>query len=285
MDLDNLNQELLSLQKDYTQFQHNTDINFQDPSNLIKTDQIKRATRSGDHRLEFNDRLTNLNMQSIYPQEAPNFMIQPPLQSRHDNQSYTNNFANNFEAKHPFKQQQAISDYHLQFQTQLQNDSQKINPNLNKYNEFGYDKPQITKNNVDYRQNMNNKLDHFIFDSAGHNIQPLIQPNICNNFIDHRVQLQDSSRSLYRDQANERMTMYSPLSRAANIPISLFGSQDSNINQTNITTTKDILSERMSNYTPLSSTIPFNTKTNNKDEYVKSLSQLDQQLKQIKNKN
>lgn len=277
MDLDQLNQELLSLQKDYNQNQTTNDINFQDAINPIKTDQIKRTTKSGDHRLEFNDRLNNLNMQSIYPQEAPNFMIQPPLQSRHDNQSYTNNF----EPKHHFQQQQSVSDYHQQFQTQLQNDLQQVNPNLNKYSEFGYDKPQISKHNVDYRQNMNKKLDHFIFDSAGHNIQPLIQPNIGNNFIDHRVQLQDSSRSLYRDQANERMTMYSPLSRAANIPISLFGSQDYNINQTNITTTKDILSERMSNYTPLSSTIPLTTKTN-KDDYIKSLTQLDQQLKQIK---
>lgn len=278
MDLDQLNQELLSLQKDYTQFQQYNKINFQDPTNLIKTDQIKRATKSGDHRLEFNDRLTNLKMQSIYPQEAPNFMMQTPLPSRNENQT----FINNFEPKHPFQQQQAISDYQQQFQTQIKNDSDYVNPNMNRYNEFGYDKPQTIKNNSDYRQNMNNKLDNFIFDSAGHNIPPLIKPNIGNTFIDHRVQLQDSSRSLYRDQANERMTMYSPLSRAANIPISLFGTNDTNLNQTNITTTKDILSERMSNYTPLSSTIPFNTKTNNKDEYVKGLSQLDQQLKQIK---
>ncbi len=282
MNLDQLNQELLSLQKDYTQYQDHNKINFQDSSIPIKTDQIKRATKSGDHRLEFNDRLSNLNMQPIFPQEAPNFMSQIPLPSRQEHQSYTNHF----EPKHPFQQQQAISDYHVQFQTQLrQQPPQELNPNMNRYNEFGYDKPQIIKNNSDYRQNMNSKLDHFIFDSAGHNIPPLIRPNVGNNFIDHRVQLQDSSRSLYRDQANERMTMYSPLSRAANIPISLFGSHDTTPNQTQINTTKELLGERMSNYTPLSSTIPFNTKTNNKDEYVKSLTQLDQQLKQIKNKN
>ena len=269
MSLEQLNQELLSLQNDYSKHKTN-DINFQEMNSPIKTDQIKRANKSGDHRLEFNDRLTNLKMQSIFPQEAPNFMVMNNnISSRDYNYSVVNEYQ-----QYPFKQQQEILNYQQEYQQQMQNN----NPNMNKYHEFGYDKVSSKTFDKDYRENMNKKMDNFLFDSSGYNIPPLIKPDITNNFVDHRVQLQDSSRSLYRDQANERMSLYSPLSRSANVPISLFGS---NQNQINSNTTKEELSNRMSNYQPLSCTIPINS-NNDKDSYVKSLMHLDQQLKQIK---
>lgn len=270
MSLDQLNKELLSLQNDYNQHQNNT-INFQEINNTIKTDQIKRANKSGDHRIEFNDRLTNLKMQSIYPQEAPNFMI---MNNNLSSRDYNHSIVNEFESQHPFKQQQAIYDYQQNYQQQIQ----KNNPNMNKFHEFGYYKTSSKSIDKDYRENINTKIDNFIFDNSGYNIPPLIKHDINNNFVDHRVQLQDSSRSLYRDQANERMSMYSPLSRSANVPISLFSS---NINQTQSNTTKEELNNRMSNYQPLSCTIPINS-NKDKDSFVKSLMHLDQQLKQIK---
>ena len=187
----------------------------------------------------------------------------------------------------------------------------QIEQTPNKLNDSGYSK--ITDKKTDYRQNMNSKIDGFIFDNpiaTGFNpilqntIQNTIQNNIQNlknnnnnnnnnqgsNHKDSRMVIQDSSKDYYRQSANERMAHHSPMSRASNIPIEMasmsvndfysnmgsgngngsssgvdnnvfnngFGNGTNNIlsnDNESYKNTKDIMNNRMNEYTPLAKTI------------------------------
>jgi hypothetical protein len=320
--MDFLNNELSSLQSDYLNFQQQqstvNQINFQDPTmgNKLNTEQIKRVTKSGDHRIEFNDRLNQHNMLNIHPEKAPNFMEQFSMQTNQSNtlseymnpEMYNNNnkqimYNYQFQQLHPQQQTQQTqtqtqsqyqhpqyqhpqyqhpqyqhsqyqqSNSQLQFQQQQQQQqqlqkqiqlNQEENPNVRKYHEFGYNKIDDLK--TDHRQNMNNKIDNIIFDNVGFQFPPLIQPShdFGNSIygIDNRLQLQENSRSLYKDQANERMLQYSPLSRAANIPISQFSQQPNQPNASRDNNTKELLSNRMNQFAPLSRTVALDTNMN-----------------------
>ena len=146
----------------------------------------------------------------------------------------------------------------------------------NKYNESGYNKVEEKK--IDYRQSMNNKLDNFIFNNpnaiASEPNPILTQAKMNNqhygNSKDTRMVIQDSSKDYYRQSANDRMSQYSPLSRASNMPISIasmsvndfYSNMQNNQSQSQTQTqpnnqlsNKDTMNARIDNYTPLAKNI------------------------------
>ena len=85
MNFDDLNKQLFALQNDFKQPpQSNTpqykplenkSVNFQDIQSPIETTQIKRPTKSGDHRSDINDKMNSMNTFQYLPQEI---MKNPP---------------------------------------------------------------------------------------------------------------------------------------------------------------------------------------------------------------
>ena len=149
----------------------------------------------------------------------------------------------------------------------------------NKYNDTGFHK--IEEKKIDYRQSMNNKLDGFVFDNPNA-IEPnpiLQQSNNLNKYgqtKDTRMVIQDSNKDYYRQSANDRMSHYSPLSRASNMPINMasmsvndfysnMGSSDSQLfsklQQEPEPTLKDSMNSRISNYEPLAKTVQYQTQS------------------------
>ena len=150
----------------------------------------------------------------------------------------------------------------------------------NKYNDTGFHK--IEEKKIDYRQSMNNKLDGFVFDNPNA-IEPnpiLQQSNNLNKYgqtKDTRMVIQDSNKDYYRQSANDRMSHYSPLSRASNMPINMasmsvndfysnMGSSSdsqlfSKLQQEPEPTLKDSMNSRISNYEPLAKTVQYQTQS------------------------
>ena len=95
MNFDDLNKQLFALQNDFKQApqtnipqfitqQSNTpqykpletkSVNFQDIQSPIETTQIKRPTKSGDHRSDINDKMNSMNTFQYLPQDI---MKNPP---------------------------------------------------------------------------------------------------------------------------------------------------------------------------------------------------------------
>ena len=150
----------------------------------------------------------------------------------------------------------------------------------NKYNNTGGYK-KVEEKKMDYRQNMNSKLDNFIFDNPNAiEPNPILQQAKNNQYgqnKDTRMVIQDSNKDYYRQSANDRMSQYSPLSRASNMPISMAsmsvndfysnmgGSSDSQLfaklQQEPEPTLKDSMNSRISNYEPLAKTVQYQTQS------------------------
>lgn len=143
----------------------------------------------------------------------------------------------------------------------------------------------IEEKRIDYRQNMNSKVGNFIFDNPNAaRYDPNIvagNPNYNNNSSsfntrDTRMVIQDSSKDFYRQEANSRMSQYSPLTRASNVPINIANmsvndfysnmnpnpmnpNQSSSSYQNAEEDAKAVLSARMSSYSPLAKASPLQT--------------------------
>lgn len=97
--------------------------------------------------------------------------------------------------------------------------SQTLNHNQQPGN--GY--TRMDEKRIDYRQNMNSKVGDFIFDNpnaARYNPQQ-VSHNPNGYARDTRMVIQDSSKDIYRQEANSRMAQYSPLARASHVPINI----------------------------------------------------------------
>ena len=160
-------------------------------------------------------------------------------------------------------------------------ESKLSNSNSNRINDTGYHR--IEEKKTDYRQNMNNKLDNMIFDNPSAqslSINPILQQRNGNNYSnsqkDTRMVIQDSNKDYYRQSANERMSQYSPLSRSSNIPIHManmsvndfYGNMGGETNEMDRKlieeehkklNSKEMLNNRLNNYTPLSKTVQYET--------------------------
>ena len=89
--------------------------------------------------------------------------------------------------------------------------------------------------------------------------------------------IQDSNKDYYRQSANDRMSNYSPLSRASNMPISIasmsvndfysnMSGQKSNIptEQSN----KDTMNSRIGEYAPLAKNIQYQTQGSQEQQNI-----------------
>ena len=410
MDLEELNRQMFALQNEFkqpssptvssskpslntsplpTSFPNSNAINFQEVKNTMETTQIKRPSKSGDHRADINDKLSLMNTMPFLPQDMinnpPNYMpaqntrnnsnyeysqgqqqpYQQPYQQSYQqqNQSYQpqqpyqhqqsysqaqqqsfpqqqnyvepepNNFANyynhNFDTLqpnyNPMSNHPASPDIHMNSDNNsnhyMDSHSSGMNmmnvrnmviaaaPTSNKIYEPGFNK--IEEKKIDYRQNMNSKLGDFRFDNPN-SIEPnpiLLQAqanqNIYGQTKDTRMVIQDSNKDYYRQSSNDRMTQYSPLSRASNIPISIANmsvndfyanmnqgsggpntyqqqpqnqqSQQQQRTQSQVEPSlKDSMNSRMGDYAPLAKTIQYQMNNGQGSPALNSVPQLQQ---------
>lgn len=230
--------------------QHNgngiNSINPDNPETILAAQQIKRPTKSDTTRNEINSKMAALN--SFLPP-------QPPSQFQHHQQQH---LPQNLQS---LNQSQNLPQYQPQNQT------------------------QHLERKTDYRQNVNSRIDNFIFDNPiPVKPHPILQQfeqqyqqhqngntgQSGNGFHrDSRMVIQDSNKDFYRQEANNRMAEYSPLSRASNCPISManlsvndfYNSNPSGNTQLN-NIEEDamaVLNNRLSNYAPLAATINLNS--------------------------
>jgi len=387
MNIDELNKEMFALENDFQQISkqiaNTNDINFQPIKDKFETTQIKRPTKTGDHRNDINDKMSFMNTTIFLPEEnktlsntMPQFsrnnssyinkqpnQYQQQVQNNQQQEQYirkstqqanpqsnqqSNQFANyysknydtlqsNYEANNTYIQDNTFLDDNFlnkslssKYQDITENGVQNnmmqnnmahksntyldthtngmpllnaknmysINPsdnnssnnlsnNLpNKINNSGFHK--IDEKKMDFRQNMNSKIDNMIFDNpnAVYSNPILNQPNINGPTKDTRMVIQESSKDYYRQSANDRMTQYSPLSRASNMPINMASMSvndfysnmyndfkiNQSIQQTNSqmpyvpiqnTNTKDTLNNRLNEYSPLAKNIQYNVQKQN----------------------
>ena len=366
MNLDELNKQLFALQNEFQQPPQNNvqqpqnnlqqnnfqksnvnSVNFQEVNSAIETTQIKRPTKSGEHRSDINEKMNSMNTFQCLPQDLsqnpPNTMPeftrnysnvqQIPNQQKTSYQNSQKQTPNQQQIPNP-QNNHFANYYNHNFDTLQNNNLQKpinnmsflddngfnnantydttrdsssnathsgglpmLNPrnmyNMNnyeeipnKYNESGYHKVEEKK--MDYRQNMNSKLDNFIFDNPNAvEPNPILQQEKTNqNYFgqskDTRMVIQDSNKDYYRQSANDRMSQYSPLSRASNMPIAM-ASMSVNDFYSNLTsvqpgqpgqpgqqsqspiepTNKDMMNSRIGSYSPLAKTIQYETQSSN----------------------
>uniref|UniRef100_A0A6C0EYP3 Uncharacterized protein n=1 Tax=viral metagenome TaxID=1070528 RepID=A0A6C0EYP3_9ZZZZ len=366
-----------------TSFPNSNAINFQEVKNTMETTQIKRPSKSGDHRADINDKLSSMNTMPFLPQDMinnpPNYM---PAQNTRNNSNYEYSQGQQYQQQNPsYQQQQPYQHQQSYSQAQQQSFPQQQNsvepeannysnfanyynhnfdtlqpnynpmsnhpaspdihmnsdnnsnhymdthssgmnmmnvrnmviaaaPTSNKIYESGFNK--IEEKKIDYRQNMNSKLGDFRFDNPN-SIEPnpiLLQAqanqNIYGQTKDTRMVIQDSNKDYYRQSSNDRMTQYSPLSRASNIPISIANmsvndfyanmnqgsggpntyqqqqqqnqqSQQQYRNQSQVEPSlKDSMNSRMGDYAPLAKTIQYQMNNGQGSPALNSVPQLQQ---------
>jgi len=245
-------------------FQHvNGDINKME--NIIGTQQIKKSFKSDENRSEMNDKINRLISFNPLPPEDNNGLRHNLVHSRIDQKNINKNqIINNYSREENNKR---LNDYQTNDYKHISgimgNDTTTMN---NIY--FGNGN-NILERKGDYRQNMNNKIDNFIFDNPVPQ-NPILQQKmntIANNNLsgkDNRMIIQDSNKDFYRQAANARMAEYSPLSRSANCPISMASMSVNDFYSNSLNNTisenieedaRDVLNSRLNNYAPLATTI------------------------------
>jgi hypothetical protein len=255
MDLEELNRQMLTFQKDFqenqvqspiqrqpAQYNQNmTVINFPRPLDKpIETVQIKRPLKSeGNFRNDINDKLNQINMNQ--PTITPNNIT--PNNNQYQN---THNVSNYINTSNYYGQQYPM--------TSLMDD------NYNGYR-------RVDEKRIDYRQNMNTKVGGFIFDNPNATaFNPILNyqqsVNLAGTPRDSRMIIQDSNKDYYRQEANSRLSQYSPLSRASNVPINIanmsvndfYAGMD--MDRSNMgKSAKALISSRMNAYSPLAKTM------------------------------
>ena len=276
----------------------------------MPTTQIKRPTRTtGTHRNEINDKMAQMKMNQPMMMAPNQFQttIPTPAQPTRNNSQYQNqaNIATSTANKQYIeKQPNPLSTYFQQNystfngihnNTPLLNNTQGlgnthtgeqsfINPNnlpimtqspiqsLTQEQQPGTGYHRMDEKRIDYRQNMNSKVGDFIFDNpnaARYNPQQVAHnPN--GYARDTRMVIQDSSKDIYRQEANSRMAQYSPLARSSHVPCNIANMSVNdfyaNMNPTNQSNqqyqtveedARAVLNTRMGAYTPLAKAAPL----------------------------
>ena len=258
MDIEELNKQMSFFQTDYTYNQPSQDnsnqINFPTPLEIpMVPTQVKRPTRTtGTHRNEINDKMAQMKMEQPM-MIAPNQFQTPTLAQHTRNNSQYQNQTNpdtSTATRQPMENQvNPLSSYFQQNYSTfngLHNNTPVlgdvhtgaqsfINPNnlpimtqspmqsLSQEQQPGTGYHRMDEKRIDYRQNMNSKVGDFIFDNpnaARYNPQQVAyNPN--GYARDTRMVIQDSSKDIYRQEANSRMAQYSPLARASHVPCNI----------------------------------------------------------------
>jgi len=270
-----------NINKDY--LQKINEVNFQcvngdisKMENIIGTQQIKKSFKSDSNRMEMNDKINQITSFNPLPPDNNDYFKTNSVHSRIDQKNINKNqIINNYSREENNKR---LNDYQTNDYKYVSggigNDTTMLD---NMY--FG------TGNNIlekrgDYRQNMNNKIDNFIFDNPVPQNTILQQKmhTIANNIHckDNRMVIQDSNKDFYRQTANARMAEYSPLSRSANCPISMASMSVNDFYNNSLNNTmpqnieedaRDILNTRLNNYAPLASTINLQQQYNSQQQY------------------
>ena len=235
MDLEELNKQLNQINNDYKLFQHQF-------NNGNSQSQCKNQNQSNNQKL-FN--IQNMNQKNGKDYEA-----------RNDINERMNNF-------HRF-------DNDFVLRNQYQGDTLNANQNtlLNSYQTVNTNNNNDNKTTEDLRENMNNRMDNFIFDNPGNKLPSLVeihennlqrQENIGFNY---KPLVQNKSKSLYKNEANSRLENYSPLARSSHFPVKKNIDIQSNFYQkpVNKLSKKDQMNDRLTNLPTLSKTITMGNK-------------------------
>ena len=112
----------------------------------------------------------------------------------------------------------------------------------------------------DLRENINNKMDNRAFDQPSPHQLPLISDiqDEHNMILNNKPLLQSRSKNLYKDQVNQRLNHYSPLSRSSYVP-PIAQPQDGRkeFEHEIRDSPRDIMNQRLSQITPLCCNIPL----------------------------
>ena len=232
MDLEELNKQLNQINNDYKLFQHQF-------NNGNSQSQDKNHSQFNNQK-SFN--IQNMNQKNGKDYEA-----------RNDINERMNNF-------HRF-------DNDFVLRNQYQGDTLNANQNtqINSYQTVNNNDNKTTE---DLRENMNNRMDNFIFDNPGNKLPSLVeihennlqkQENIGFNY---KPIVQNRSKSLYKNEANSRLENYSPLARSSYFPVKKNIDIQSNFYQkpVNKLSKKDQMNDRLTNLPTLSKTITMGNK-------------------------
>jgi hypothetical protein len=238
---------------------------------------LAQATRNNSQYLspEGHQYIKNLpnNQEKQYRQEQNN-----PL-SAYFQQNYSTLNGNK---NHQLQQPDSFNIPTNMQQHNLHGNTNNQLPNLNQQSQIQQQWGQIQVGNgyhrmdekrIDYRQNMNSAVGNFIFDNpnaARYNPQQVAyNPN--GYARDTRMVIQDSSKDIYRQEANSRMAQYSPLARASHVPINIanmsvndfyanMNASDAHNSQHYQTAEEDaraVLNARLGAYSPLAKVAPL----------------------------
>ena len=204
MNIQELNQQLSQLNTDYQLFQNDMANNKQFSSNT-------QTNNRGDTDNNFN--IQNMNQKNGKDYESSRNDINERMnQFRH--------FDNDFLLRNQY-QGETISNTN---QNSNLNNYQELNNqySFNDNNQYSLgnnnnNNNQNNENREDLRENMNNRMDNFIFDNPGNKLPSLVeihQNNLEKNQnigYNYKPVIQERSKSLYKSQTNNRLENYSPL--------------------------------------------------------------------------
>ena len=109
---------------------------------------------------------------------------------------------------------------------QMQNNNSNSINGGNNANNGGNNANEGTKKDI--RHSINSQIGSFIFDNVN-NINPPMIPRSIDPFeINTRVNMQEKSKNLYKNESNERLSMLNPIGRAMSFPVNYDSSRPAN---------------------------------------------------------
>jgi hypothetical protein len=123
----------------------------------------------------------------------------------------------------------------------------------------------------DLRENINNKMDSRLFENVTDNKLPLISDiqDEHNMILNHKPHLEERSKNLYKQQTNDRLNSYSPLSRSAYLPTINPDNVNDRQTQMKKLSPRDVMNQRLTQFKPLSCNISLK-KPNNDNKNIRT---------------
>ena len=243
MDIEELNKQLNQINNDYKLFQH----------------QFSQNNKSEDTRTSNDNSNNNFNIQNMNQKNGKDYEARNDINERMNN---FHRFDNNFMLRNQY-QGESLSSTN-------QNSQSNNYTTVNESNNFGSfnENTNNQQTTEDLRENMNNRMDNFIFDNPGNKLPSLVEiheNNLMNQEnigFNYKPIVQNSSKSLYKTEANSRLENYSPLARSSHFPVKKNIDVQSQFYQKpfNKFSKKDQMNDRLSNLPTLSKTITMGNK-------------------------
>ena len=244
MDIEELNKQLNQINNDYKLFQH----------------QFSQNNKSESTRTSNDNSNNNFNIQNMNQKNGKDYEARNDINERMNN---FHRFDNDFMLRNQY-QGESLSSTN-------QNSQNSNYTTVNESNNFGSfnEKTNNQQTTEDLRENMNNRMDNFIFDNPGNKLPSLVEiheNNLMNQEnigFNYKPIVQNSSKSLYKTEANSRLENYSPLARSSHFPVKKNIDVQSQFYQkpVNKLSKKDQMNDRLSNLPTLSKTITMGNKS------------------------